>query len=103
MWKDEQPRKDSSGRRWNFRIWHDVWTDDKVVSAQRVFFWDDSKSHCGVVLFPVGSTAHFSRLRKLIEKLVADAALRQHYRRDLRFPLERHYSDYGAFPEEKSN
>jgi hypothetical protein len=45
--------------------------------AQRVFFWDDSKSHCGVgavctwiglALFPAKQT---------IGKLVADPALRE--------------------------
>src|ERR1019366_1488732 len=103
MWKDEQPRKDSNGKRWNFRIWHDVWSENKVLMAQRVFFWDDSKSHCGVgavctwiglALFPAKQT---------IGKLVADPALREQYRKDLRFPLERYYSDFGAFPEEKPN
>jgi hypothetical protein len=103
MWKDEQPRKDSSGKRWNFRIWYDSWTADKPVMAERVFFWDDSKSHCGVVLFVTGSDVHFSRLKQFMGKLVADPALREQHRRDLHFPLERYYSDYGAFPEEKSN
>jgi hypothetical protein len=103
MWQDEQRRKDSNGKRWHFRIWVDVWTEDKPIMAERVFFWDDSKSHCGVVLFAPGSDVHFSRLKQLIGKLVADAALREQYRRDLRFPLERNYSDYGAFPEEQSN
>jgi hypothetical protein len=67
MWKDEQPRKDSNGKRWNFRIWHDVWSENKVLMAQRVFFWDDSKSHCGVVLFVPGSDLHFSRQNRRSE------------------------------------
>lgn len=69
----------------------------------QLVFRDDSKSHCGVVLFPVGSDVHFSRLKKLIEKLVADSALRKQYYRDLRFPLERYYSDYECFAEEASD
>jgi hypothetical protein len=36
-----------------------------------------------------------------MDKLVADPELREQYRRDLSFPLERYYSEYGAFPEEK--
>jgi hypothetical protein len=101
MWKDEPPRRDSTGKRWNFRIWYDVWTEGNVQMAERVFFWDDSKEHCGVVVFPAGSDVHFSRLKDWIKKLVADASLRKQYQRDLRFPLERHYSTYGAFPEKR--
>lgn len=103
MWKDEQRRKDATGKRWNFRIWHDVWTEGKVQSAERLFFWDDRKEHCGVVLFPAGSAVHFSRLKTLIENLVANATLRKQHERELRFPLERHYSSYGSFPEERVN
>jgi hypothetical protein len=103
MWMNQQPRRDTAGKRWNFRIWYDVWTEEKVFTAQRLFFWDDEKNYCGVVLFPPGSTVHFSRLKKLIEKLVADPALRRLHRRDLSFPLERHYAGYGTFPEEKPN
>jgi len=44
---------------------------------------------------------HSSRLKRLIEKLVADPTLRKKHRKQLQFPLERHYSEYGAFPEEK--
>jgi hypothetical protein len=36
----------------------------------------------------------------VIEKLVADPDLRAKHQRELRFPLERHYEEYGAFPEE---
>jgi hypothetical protein len=103
MWNERKPRKDHSGKRWNFCVWHDVWTEDKVLMAERLFFWDDKKVECGVVLFPAGSAVHFSRLTRMIEKLVADPATRDQYRRDLRFPLERHYAEYGAFPEEISN
>jgi len=103
MWQDEQRRKDSNGKRWHFRIWSDVWSEGRLLMAERVFFWDDSKSYCGVVLFKAGSEVHFSRLKQLIGKLASDPALREQYRRELRFPLERYYSDYGAFPEESSN
>jgi hypothetical protein len=102
MWKDEPPQRDSTGKRWHFRIWYDVWTENKVLTAERVFFWDDTKSFCGVVVFPAGKAVHRSRLRALVRKLVSDPDLRNQYRRELHFPLERHYSDYGVFPEEPS-
>jgi hypothetical protein len=104
MWWDSQnldkPRRDKSGKRWNFRVWHEVWTEDKVLDAQRVFFWDDEKDCCGVVLLLPGTTLHVRDLHRLIEKLVADPELREEHKRDLRFPIERHYSEYGAFSEE---
>jgi len=101
-WTDEKSRRDRSGKRWNFCFWYEVWTDDKTVHAQRLFFWDDKKTDCGVVLLPPGSEIHYSRVKPLIEKLVADPTLRNQYRRDLCFPSERYYSEFGSFPEEKS-
>jgi hypothetical protein len=85
MWIDQKnlnmPREDRSGKRWHFRAWYDVWTDDRVRSA----------AHHVTNL----------NLRKLIQKLIIDSSLRAKYRRELLFPLERHYSSYGCFPEEK--
>ena len=106
MWWDHQnlnsPRTSANGTRWNFRVWHDTWTSEgTVLYAQRVFYWDDDQTLCGVVLLPPGQTLHVSRLRALIEKLAAEPALREQHRCDIRFPLERHYSSYGAFPEER--
>lgn len=105
MWWDHQnldkPRRDKSGKRWNFRVWHESWTEDKSLYAQRVFFWDDKKDFCGVVLLLPGKALHVRDLHSLIGKLAADACLRAKHKRDLRFPLERHYSEYGAFPEER--
>lgn len=65
-----------------------------------MFFWDDNKEHCGAVIFAAGRGTSIPRLKQLIDKLLADPALRDKHRKQLRFPLERHYSDYGAFPEE---
>jgi hypothetical protein len=105
MWIDQKnlnmPREDRSGKRWHFRVWYDVWTDDRVRSAARIFFWDDPKEFCGVMLIPPESPHHVTNLRKLIQKLIIDSSLRAKYRRELLFPLERHYSNYGCFPEEK--
>jgi len=36
----------------------------------------------------------------MIPKLVADSTLRKQYQRELRFPLEHHYLEFGAFAEE---
>ena len=96
MWYEQKPRRDKNGKRWNFVIWSDLhgW-------AERLFFWDDEQEFCGVILFPPGRDVYFKRLKQLMEKLVADSALRKQHRRDLQFPLERYYSEYGAFPEEK--
>ena len=79
-------------------MWHDSSPQGKHV--ERVFFWDDEQELCGVVL--ICPAIHVSRLRSLIQKLVADPSLRAKHKRALRFPLERHYSEYGAFPEEIS-
>jgi hypothetical protein len=97
MWVEQKSRKDSDGKRWHFCIWYAL---SAGVNAERVFFWDDQRENCGVVIFSAGGK-HFSRLKQLIQKLAPDPALRQKHRRPLRFPLERHYSDYGGFPEEK--
>ena len=50
MWWNHQnldkPRKDKSGKRWNFRVWHEVLNGRHV---ECVFFWDDEKESCGAV------------------------------------------------------
>jgi hypothetical protein len=102
MWWDQRnlnkPRYDKSGKKWNFRVWHDVVEGRRI---QSIFFWDDKRKFCGVVLLSPG-VLHTSRLHSLIEKLVADPALRAKHRQVLKFPLERHYSESGAFPERSS-
>jgi hypothetical protein len=35
-----------------------------------------------------------------LDRLVADHEFRDQHKRALRFPIKRHYWDYGAFPEE---
>ena len=44
----------------------------------------------------------YSRIKDLINKLVADPAIREKHKRELSFPLERHYPGYPVFPEENS-
>jgi hypothetical protein len=102
MWRNGQnlnmPRRDKSGKRWNFRVWHHV---SERRDIQRVFYWDDTREFCGVVFISPATTLH--RLRQLIDNLALDPGLRGKHRRELQFPLARHYSEYGVFPEEQSN
>jgi hypothetical protein len=93
MWWDHQnlnaTRRDKTGVRWNFRVWHD--TVDRL-HVERVFFWNDAKEVTGIVELRPG--IHVKKVHDLIEKLVADPALRELHSREIRFPLERHYSVY---------
>jgi hypothetical protein len=102
-WSPEKSRKDKSGRRWNFCYWCAGTFADKSSRGQRLFFWDDRKELCGVILFLPGKTVRYSRVNDLIGKLVAHESVGKQYQRKLLFPLEEHYSLYGALPEEISN
>lgn len=101
MWWDDQnlgmPHLDATGKRWNFRVWHEV---VNLKHVARVFLWDDGKASTGVLVLPAGARTDVAALHSVIRKLVSDPALRTKYSRDLKFPLERYYSRYGAFPEE---
>jgi hypothetical protein len=96
----EKSRKDKSGVRWNFCYWYAGALSGTSHKAQRLFFWDERKKTCGAVLFLPGSTVPYSRIKSVIEKLVADEKLRRQHERELQFPLEDHYSIYPVFPEE---
>lgn len=102
-WSPEKSRKDKSGKRWNFCYWYAGPFGDKSLHGQRLFFWDDSKKACGVVLFLPGKTVRYSQVSDLMGKLVAHESFRKQYQRDILFPLEEHYTLFGAFPEEVSN
>ena len=99
MWWDHQnlnaSRTEKTGKRWHFRVWSGF-KGGRLV--ERIFFWDDARECTGVVMISPGE--HIRRIRARIEKLVADPDIRELYKRDLKFPLERHYAEYGAFPEE---
>lgn len=101
MWMDAYNlamfHRDKHGTKWNFRVWQEAINGKDVV---RVFFWNEERDRCGVVWIPPGGRTDVSALHILIQKLVADPELRAKHRRELRFPLERYYSEYGAFPEE---
>jgi hypothetical protein len=96
MWWDGQnldsPRQLKDGRSLHFRVWHAV-VDSRHIA--RVFFWDDDRKETGVALLQPGNRTDVAALKALIEKIAADAGLRSSYARGLRFPLERHYSEYG--------
>jgi hypothetical protein len=102
-WSPEKTRKDKSGKRWNFCYWYAGPFAEKYSRGQRLFFWDDSREVCGVVLFLPGKTVRYSQVKDFIGKLVANESVRKQYQRELLFPLEVHYSLFGAFPEEISN
>lgn len=101
-WSDERHFQDRSGERWNFRYWYSGWSRDHTKKAQRLFFWNDSKNICGVIVLLPGRTQPYSRLLSLMKELTAKAELRERYRRQLRFPLERYYSEFGSLEEETS-
>jgi len=105
MWWDSQnlnqTRKSKSGEKLYFRVWHDVFTLQRTLSVTRIFFWNEKRTQQGVVLLGPDANQHVRDIHALIEKLVADPQLRAKHERALRFPIERHYADYGAFPEEK--
>ncbi|MGA7830146.1 MAG: hypothetical protein WCA21_04220 [Terracidiphilus sp.] len=101
IWSNEKSRRDKSGQRWNFSYWYAGAPADKSRRSARLFYWDDNKEVCGVVLFPPEAVKRYSRICEVIDKLVAHQSVRNQYRRNLSFPLEKHYSAYGIFPEEK--
>jgi hypothetical protein len=100
IWSKEKSRRDKSGRRWNFSYWYAGTFADKSLRAARLFYWDDNKEVCGVVLIPPGAVKRYSRISELIDKLVAHQSVRERYKRVISFPLQQHYSEYGVFPEE---
>jgi hypothetical protein len=99
----EKPRRDKSGKRWNFYYWYSGYSNDPSRKAQRLFFWDDAKTDRGVVLFLPGKTLSYSHIQSPIPKLVADQTLRKKHQRELQVPIENNYSQYPVFPEEISN
>jgi hypothetical protein len=98
-WSPLKEKRDRSGKRWNFSYWY-TFRFSSDINAQRLFFWDDGHEECGVILFLQDATRPFSQIQSLVDKLVADPKLREQHRRELRFPLERYYAEFGSFPEE---
>ncbi len=105
MWWDcqtfDQTRTTDSGEKWTFRVWHEAFTLHQIVIVARIFFWSEHNGSAGVVLLGPGVNKHARDIHRLIERLAADPQFRARYARTLHFPLERHYAEYGAFPEEK--
>ena len=90
------PQRDSSGRTWHFRVWHDF---TEGVYQQRIFFWSADQQETGVVEFRESETLHANRLRQRIRKLTHDPEYRRRFLRPLQFPVERYYSDDGSLQE----
>lgn len=70
----------------------------KMSTRSRIFFWDDQKSISGVIEYRGDQAKHVSRLKQVIARLVKDHAFRSRYLIQLRFPVEREYSQ--ARPED---
>lgn len=70
MWWDRQnlgeSRTEKSGKKWSFRVWHDVFTLGLCVSVARVFFWDERRQLTGVVLLGPGVNHHVRDIHNLI-------------------------------------
>jgi hypothetical protein len=99
-WSPLKDKRDRDRKRWHFSYWY-TFDSNSDIRAQRLFFWDDKHENCGVVLFRGEKSQPYSHIENLVTKLVAQPSLRQEYLRELRFPLERHYAEYGSFPEEQ--
>ena len=85
----ERPVRATDGRLWHFRVWHDHVAG---VYTQRIFFWDESRADTGCAEFARDQVLHVSKIKQRIRKIVTDAAYPERHRRDLEFPVERHYS-----------
>jgi hypothetical protein len=76
-----KPRTDKSGTKWNLRVWHEVFTLQRVQSVARIFFWNEKQDFTGVVLLSPEANQHVRYLHNLIEKLVANPKLRAKHQR----------------------
>jgi hypothetical protein len=81
--------KARDGRVWHFRVWHDF-VDG--VHTERIYFWDESRELTGCAEFAADQILHISKMKQRMRKIVTDPAYRDKFRRELQFPVERHYS-----------
>ena len=91
-WKSQnlsRPFKSADGRVWHFRVWHDIVGG---THTERIYFWDDSKELTGCAEFGGDQSLHVSKLKQRMRKIATDPAYRDRFRRELQFPVERHYS-----------
>ena len=99
VWTPLSEKRDRTGKRWNFSYWY-TFRSSSETDSQRLFFWTDDHKECGVILFLEGHTRPYAQIKGLVDKLVSEPELRRQYQRELRFPLERYYAEFGSFPEE---
>ena len=91
-WKSqnlERPVRARDGRVWNFRVWHDVF---EGAHTWRIYFWDEAREVTGCAEFVAEQSLHITKVKQKMRKIVTDPAYRDKFRRDLKFPVERHYS-----------
>lgn len=93
-----KPKRDKQGKRWNFSYWRT--SPSACFRAARLFYWDDECHETGVIIYAGESTRNYGQIAKIAEKLVGNPVLRREHQRDLRFPLDRYYAEFGSLPEE---
>jgi hypothetical protein len=91
-------KQDKQGKKWNFSYWHTgIFTP---IRAQRLFFWDDDRTETGVLTWVGPATRRYTEIAKIAEKLAREPNFRRLNLRDLRFPLDRYYGEFGSFADE---
>lgn len=91
-------KQDRQGKKWNFSYWSmGIFTP---IRAQRLFFWDNDYIETGVIILIGPSTCPARQIEKIADELVREPEFRRLHGRDLRFPLDRYYAEFGSFPEE---
>ena len=82
----EGPLQGPDGTSWHFLVWHGT-LDGQY--AQRIFFWDETKTETGVIKFSSAESQHVSKIRDRQRKIVKDPAYRMKWTEPLEFPIER--------------
>ena len=83
-----RPIKAKNGRQWHFCVWMDFVKGDLT---QRVFFWDEARRITGCAEFAGEEALHWHKLKRRIHRIANEPSFRARFRRELRFPVERHY------------
>jgi hypothetical protein len=84
----EKPIRAHDGSVWHFRVWRDFIDN---VYIQRIYFWDEARETTGCAEFSADQSLHVSKIKQRIRKLVTDSDYRNQFKRELRFPVEKHY------------
>jgi hypothetical protein len=84
----EKPVFGTAQRKWYFQIWSG---DLDGLYVQRVFFWDEEKSHTGLIEFREPNTLHIRKIKQQLAKIAKDATYRKRFALPLKFPLQRYW------------